>query len=250
MNDKNKDDLKLELEPDEQAGSESFVKRISKFSALLYLVLAITVVVVATVGIFSISYDYDTSIPRISFPEFDAGEISFPAPVTPPDTESSHAPANNEQSNVDAEIIPPSPVFFCPVKNPAIIKSYSMDALVFSETMKDYRVHSGIDISAAVGSEVMAFGDGTVLSVEDDYFFGTTVAIQHQHGLVSYYMNLDPVLSEGVAVGTELKAGQVFARIGTTARAEQNEPPHLHFELRVNGELVDPEPELGALMSQ
>ncbi len=250
MNKKNKDDFDLKLDGEEQAGSDSFVKKISKFSALLYLALAITVVVVATVGIFSISYDYDTSMPHISYPQPSLDDLTSREPYFPPQEETSDSPVNNEQSNVDADVIPPTPGFFCPVKNPAVIKSYSMDRLVFSETMKDYRVHSGIDIAAAAGSDVMAFSDGTVLSVVEDYFFGTTVAIQHDHGLVSYYMNLDPTLEPNVQAGTVLKAGQVFGKVGTTAKAECKDPSHLHFELRVNGELIDPEPELGSLMEE
>ena len=61
---------------------EPFAKRIAKFSAFIYLGLAITVVIVATVGIFSISYDYDTSLPEISIPE----SISLPIsrlPISP-----------------------------------------------------------------------------------------------------------------------------------------------------------------------
>ena len=227
-------------------GREPFVKRIARFSAFIYLGLAITVVIVATVGIFSISYDYDTSLPPISIPEIDfTPEISLPdEPVINPET--SDLPAGNEQSGVDAEISEPEAprvMYYRPVEG-EIIKSHSLDRLVYSETMKDYRVHGGIDIACAEGAEVVAFADGTIASITEDYFKGVTVAITHDKGVISYYMNLSPELAEGISVGAEVLAGQVIGTVGTSARAEALDPNHLHFEMTVNGLPVDPEPEL------
>lgn len=232
---------------DEERVKEPFTKKVARFSAFIYLGLAITVVIVATVGIFSISYDYEASLPPISFPEID---------LTPPETsvpqnviqnpETSDKPVGSDQSGIDADVSEPAPsrvMFYRPVDG-EIIKDYSMEALVYSETMGDYRVHSGIDIAAEVGSEVVVFTDGVVAAVTDDYFSGTTVAVTHELGTVSYYMNLDPTLAEGIAVGTEVLAGQVIGYVGTTARNEALDPSHLHFELRVNGSTVDPTDEL------
>lgn len=224
---------------------EPLTKRVAKFSAFIYLGLAITVVIVATVGIFSISYDYETSLPPISFPGLNTDiDVSLPQTViTPP--EISDTPVGNEQSGVDAEISEPAPrvMFYTPVDG-EIIKNHSMDKLVFSETMGDYRVHNGIDIACEHGSEVIAFSDGTVSAITHDYFYGTTIAISHDQGVVSYYMNLDETLAEGIAVGSEVLAGQVIGNVGTTARLEASDPPHLHFEMTVNGASIDPEPEL------
>ena len=76
----NQNDLPSEREP--------LAKRIARFSAFIYLGLAITVVIVATVGIFSISYDYEASLPPISIPELDfTPDISLPdEPVIKPET--------------------------------------------------------------------------------------------------------------------------------------------------------------------
>ena len=81
---------------------EPLTKRIAKFSAFIYLGLAITVVIVATVGIFSISYDYETSLPSVSVPEVDfEPDTSLPQNViTPP--EISDTPVGNEQSGLRA----------------------------------------------------------------------------------------------------------------------------------------------------
>ncbi len=227
---------------------EPFVKRIAKFSAFVYLALAITVVIVATVGIFSISYDYDTSLPEISIPEIDfTPDISFPdsdKPVTEPET--SDVPVGNEQSGIDAEVSEPEAprvMYYRPVEG-EVIKTHSLDKLVYSETLKDYRVHGGIDIACSENAEVAAFTDGTVASITEDYFEGVTVAITHEQGVVTYYMNLSPELAEGISVGAEVLAGQIIGTVGSSARSEALDPTHLHFEMTVNGLPVDPEPEL------
>ena len=232
--------------------SEPFVKRIARFSALLYLGLAIVVVAVAAVGIFSISYDVPQQT-AVSTPKFDfnLGGISLP-PVNdiPVHRDESGVPAETSRpgdssadSGAETSAPPESPKCKRPVAG-EVIKGYSMDSLVFSDTLRDYRVHSGVDLAAEIGADVCAFADGKVVSVVNDYFNGTTVAIEHDHGAVSYYMNLDPALSPGVTVGSQLKCGDVFARVGSTARSESLDKPHLHFELRVNGALVDPSGEL------
>lgn len=226
---------------------EPLTKRIAKFSAFIYLGLAITVVIAATVGIFSISYDYDASLPPVSFPEIDLTPPDVSLPVEESEREeTSDSPVGNEQSGVTPDVSVPEPprtMYYFPVEG-EVIKNYSMDALVYSDTMKDYRVHSGIDIASPVGSEVIAFTDGVVSAVSDDYFNGMTVVITHEQGVVSYYMNLDPTLAEGIEVGAEVLAGQPVGYVGTTARIEALEPAHLHFEMRVNGSHIDPLPEL------
>ncbi len=234
----------------EETENQPFVKRIAKFSAFLYLGLAITVVIVATVGIFSVSYDYEESMEPVSFPEIEFSQeipnvtpqISE-APLPLPDV-SQNEPVINEESDVEADVSIPEedgilPIYYSPVLG-EVAKGYSMDKLVFSETMKDYRVHSGIDIAAEVGSTVVCFTDGVVKSIETDYFYGTTVAVTHSDGMVSYYMNLDPAVGENITVGSEIEAGQKIGTVGRTAKCENAEPSHLHFELRMNEALVNP----------
>lgn len=240
----NENQGKNNFDDEEEIGCDPMAKKAARFSAFIYLGLAITVVIVATVGIFSISYDYEESIPQVSFPEIsiDIGAPSKPdnntlKPINPDDK-----PAGNEQSNIDADVSVPEErvLYYAPVKG-EIAKGYSMDALVFSETMGDYRVHRGIDILADVGSEVVSYSDGVVASIVDDYFYGTTVSVSHTDGSMTYYMNLDPTLAEKITVGAELLAGEPIGKVGTTARCESKDAPHLHFEYHADGTSVDPE---------
>lgn len=231
----------------EQLDNENapFNGKAAKFSAFVYLGLAIAVVITATVGIFSISYDYQESVADISLPDTDISieDISIPEITITPEDILPETPAGTEESDVEADVKPYEEQFYSPV-NGKIIKGYSMDTLVYSETLGDYRVHSGVDISANVGDDVVAYTRGTVSSITEDYFYGTTVAITHDEGVVSYYMNLAPELAPNIAVGSVVDGGQAIGKVGTTARAESLDNPHLHFELRVNDALIDPKPEI------
>ena len=232
---------------------EEKTKKIAKFSAFLYLGLAITGVIVATVGIFSISYDYEPDLTPISIPEVNFGEGDYSAPqftITPEisDSPTDNAPVINDEAGVSPDISE-APVieeerFYFPVESGVISKEFSMDALVFSQTMGDYRVHSGIDIAGELGSKVVCFADGIVQKVSEDYFYGKTVSVAHSDGSVSYYMNLGEELCEGISIGNEIKAGQQIGVIGNTARCESADPAHLHFELKIDGNLVNPEHEM------
>lgn len=233
----------LGLEPEK----EPLRKRVAKFSAFIYLGLAIAVVITATVGIFSISYDYEETLSEISFPEvdLDMDEISIPQIVITPEDIEPEEPAGTQESDVEADVQEPSPLptkkYYSPVDG-QIIKGYSMDTLVYSETMKDYRVHTGVDISAEAGEKVVAYTAGTVSAITEDYFYGTTVEITHDMGVVSYYMNLDSELAANIAVGSSVTAGQEIGKVGNTARIESADDTHLHFEMRQNGAVIDPEP--------
>lgn len=213
-------------------------KRAAKLSAFVYLGLAVTVVIAATIGIFSISYD-DSPV-KVSLPDMDFGASGVHAESRVPDL-----PVGDEQSGVEADTSEPDDssaaerTFYCPVSG-KVGKGYSVTALVFSQTMKDYRVHTGIDISAPAGTPVIAYAAGEVVSVENDYFYGTTVAVKHDYDTVSYYMSLSPELAGGISVGAHIAAGQQIGSVGNTARVESADGPHLHFELRVGGETVDP----------
>lgn len=242
-------DLELSTEADVEdlrGDAEPFVKKIARISAFLYLGLAILVVAVAAIGIFSISFD-DPKLPATSFPQQHLNVNSVPARDDRPvnhDVSGVTADVSEPDESKDDESTPPQKPTFCRPVDGRIAKGFSMDALVFSATMKDYRVHPGIDVAAPAGTEVAAFADGTVKAVKEDYFYGTTVEITHADGMTSSYMNLDPTLADGIKAGAPVAAGQIIGKIGNSARIEGSDEPHLHFELRVNGALIDPSNEL------
>ena len=119
-----------------------------------------------------------------------------------------------------------------------IIKEYSMDMPVYWETLDQYMTHSGIDISAPAGTSATACADGTVTNVWEDDKFGITAEVTHSGGITSIYGNL---ARKGLAEpGDVLAQGDTVGKIGQSSMFEFDTPPHLHFEIRENGEATDP----------
>jgi murein DD-endopeptidase MepM/ murein hydrolase activator NlpD len=129
--------------------------------------------------------------------------------------------------------------FICPVQG-TMIKSYSADIPVFSLTMEDYRVHTGIDISADAGTQVMASANGTITKVEFDPLMGQTVEITHDGDYVTTYRNLQTKMANGIEVGASVTAGDIIGYVGDTALVEISDSPHLHFEITKEGKIIDP----------
>ena len=132
-------------------------------------------------------------------------------------------------------------------KKPANIKppltgqtlaEYSMDALSYNQTTRDWRVHDGLDIGAEAGTKVCAAADGTVYTVYDDETMGMTVVIRHDGGYITKYASLAEAVS--VKAGDAVKAGQEIGQVGSTALLENAVGDHLHFSVTCNGELMNP----------
>ena len=118
------------------------------------------------------------------------------------------------------------------------VAAFSVDTLLYDETMGDWRTHDGIDIAAQAGSHVRAASAGTVLTVKQDPLMGTTVTIDHGDGYHATYANLQA--RPTVEAGDSVTAGQVIGAVGTTAAAEAARGPHLHFSVEKDGDVVDP----------
>lgn len=133
---------------------------------------------------------------------------------------------------------PEALVFNAPTSG-KIMKGHSVDTPVFSQTLGDWRVHTGIDISAEIGADVLAVAGGTVTAVRSDHFFGKTVEVTHDGGIISVYSNLS---NSGIAVkvGDTVKLGDKLGVVGDTSLTELADEAHLHFEILVSGVSVNP----------
>ncbi len=165
-------------------------------------------------------------------PESDPPVVTDPPIVTDP-------PVTDDTPTVKPEKDWMSETLMMPV-NGTVVKGHDLQSAVYSATMNDYRVHCGIDIEAEIGSEVVSVADGVILSVGVDPFMGTTVTVDHGDGLVSVYKNLSPELGDGIKVGEEITEGTVIGNVGESAIIEIADEPHLHLELTLNGEHIDP----------
>ena len=118
------------------------------------------------------------------------------------------------------------------------VADYTMDALSYNPTTRDWRVHDGIDIAAQAGTQVCAAADGTVYTVYEDETFGTTVVIRHDGGYVTKYASLSADVS--VSAGESVACGQVIGTVANTALLETAIGDHLHFSVTCNGDIVNP----------
>lgn len=133
---------------------------------------------------------------------------------------------------------PAAVVYTWPVKG-EIVGDYSLEVVAYDETMGDWRTHGGLDISAPLGTQVMAVADGTVSDIYADPLMGETVVITHDNEVTSVYSNLASIPT--VEVGDAVTTGMVIGSVGKTAIAEGAKASHLHFEMTEAGEMVDPE---------
>jgi murein DD-endopeptidase MepM/ murein hydrolase activator NlpD len=96
------------------------------------------------------------------------------------------------------------------------------------------RLHTGIDIDADMGDAIKAAAGGTVVSADWRGGYGKCVVISHGGGLATLYGHMSVI---GVSAGDTVKRGEVIGKVGSTGYSTG---PHLHFEVRVNGDPVDP----------
>lgn len=115
---------------------------------------------------------------------------------------------------------------------------YSMEALSYNETTRDWRTHNGVDIAAAAGTQVVAAADGEVYTTYEDETLGYTVIIRHEGGYTTCYSSLSQDLR--VKAGDKVTMGQVIGTVGTTALVETVLGPHVHFSVTCQDIPMDP----------
>ena len=118
-----------------------------------------------------------------------------------------------------------------------ITKDYSGDAVVYSNTMQDWRVHTGVDFGDNRGQSVLAIANGTVTDVREDVLWGVVMTIDHGDGITARYCGLEK--DSTPEVDTEVQQGVVIGKLGEIP-VESKDGPHLHLEILRNGVRIDP----------
>ena len=98
-----------------------------------------------------------------------------------------------------------------------------------------YRQHTGIDIHAEYGENIVASDTGTVITSEYNSGYGHYIVISHGNGWTTLYAHMSTRVA---GVGETVSKGQIIGYIGSTGVSTG---PHLHFEVSINGSRVDPE---------
>lgn len=124
-----------------------------------------------------------------------------------------------------------------PIDKGEVLKPFSPKNPVKSETMGDWRTHSGVDIKAGEGTPVRAVMSGVIKDLYADPMLGNVIVIEHSGGYESLYCG---VTDTSIATkGSSVKAGDTIGYIGKIP-SESKDEPHLHLEVKLDGNNMDP----------
>ncbi|MDM0976284.1 peptidoglycan DD-metalloendopeptidase family protein [Clostridium perfringens] len=121
--------------------------------------------------------------------------------------------------------------FIRPVASSTITSSYGPRV---HPVTGQYKVHTGVDFAASTGTPFVAAKDGVVTAAEYHPAYGNMVIIDHGGGFSTLYAHASQLK---VSVGQKVKQGQVVSLVGSTGYSTG---PHAHFEIRINGQHVNP----------
>lgn len=159
--------------------------------------------------------------------------VSEPIPTTPP-----IMPEQETESETQPQPEVPAYIFPLEDANAEVTNPYGWQA---HPVTKQKSLHSGVDLAADYGTNVLAVADGTVLDCSYDAAYGYILTLEHENGVQTQYAHLSEFL---VNAGAEVRQGQIIAKTGDSGWTTG---PHLHLGVLIDGEAVDP---LEALKSE
>ena len=162
-------------------------------------------------------------------------EVDVPVIATQPAPKATKPAATEATTTAPTEKKPMKTM--SPVSGDSIF-GYSMEALSYNQTTRDWRVHNGIDLAAEDGAEVCAAADGKVYTTYEDDSLGYTVVIRHNDGYTTCYSSLAENLT--VKPGDQVAMGDTIGYAGDSAIVETTLGSHVHFSVTQNDEPVDP----------
>ena len=121
-----------------------------------------------------------------------------------------------------------------PVSNKDLKQTASGYGTRIDPIYKTVKFHSGMDFSANVGTPVYATGNGVVRKAGWEGLYGNCIHIDHGFGYVTRYAHLSKI---DVRVGQKVVRGETIGKVGTTGKSTG---PHLHYEVMVKGQIVNP----------
>lgn len=130
--------------------------------------------------------------------------------------------------------------FLCPIeyKRGIVIRNDSRGDGFFAANRNGRRAHQGIDLWAEIGTPVLASRSGRVVAAKQNRGMGNFVIIRHPHNITTIYGHLSKI---EVKKNEFVRQGEIIGRVGKTGNASFRDiHPHLHFEVRENGNPEDP----------
>lgn len=120
-----------------------------------------------------------------------------------------------------------------PISGASISSGFGMR---YHPILQALRMHEGVDYAASVGTPIVAPADGVVSAAETQNGYGNVVTLRHNAKLSTLYAHMSN-FAAGIRPGARVHAGDVIGYVGTTGRSTG---PHLHFEVHINDQPVDP----------
>ena len=120
-----------------------------------------------------------------------------------------------------------------PVEGSALTSSYGMRN---HPVLGGRRAHKGVDLAMPAGTPIYATADGTISRADWFSGYGLYVAIEHGGAIQTRYGHMSRL---NVASGQDVRKGDIIGYVGSTGRSTG---PHLHYEVRISGEAVNPLP--------
>lgn len=143
-------------------------------------------------------------------------------------------PENEEGGDSQALEAAAAPEVWLP---PALGEWERLYGFALDPTFEDYRLHAGMDMPLPVGELIFAAAGGEVVKSQGDELWGGRVEIAHGGGYTSVYLGITP---SGIKEGQTVQGGDTIGTIAPSPPAEKAQASHLHFELWLEGQPIDP----------
>ena len=226
-----------------KSSAEERIRAILSFKRIpAWVGIFVSVLFVLSAGIFATQAASPAAVPEpepIVQEEVPEENVAVSIPVSEP---LPTAPSIMPEQEVELETQPQTevPAYIFPLEdaNAEVTNSYGWQA---HPVTKQKSLHSGVDLAADYGANVLAVADGTVLDCSYDAAYGYVLTLEHEDGVQTQYAHLSEFL---VNAGAEVRQGQIIAKTGDSGWTTG---PHLHLGVLIDGEAVDP---LEALKSE
>lgn len=143
-----------------------------------------------------------------------------------------------EIETVKNELIKEPLDFTMPVKSNEIGMKFSNEQLIYSKTLDEWIIHTGVDFISPIGSPVYASEKGKIIEISNNVGDGIKIVIEHEDEYKTVYSNLST--TKMVQEGQTVEKGQTISGIGKTSTFEYEEKDHLHFEILKDGKAINP----------
>ena len=226
-----------------KSSAEERIRAILSFKRIpAWVGICVSVLFVLTASVFTTQAASPSAIPEMEpavqeeVPEENVAvsvPVSESLPTTPPIVP-------EQETDSETQPQPEGPAYIFPLEdaNAEVTNPYGWQE---HPVTKQKSLHSGVDLAADYGTNVLAVADGTVLDCSYDMAYGYILTLAHKDGVQTQYAHLSEFL---VKAGDAVRQGQIIAKTGSSGWSTG---PHLHLGVLIDGEAVDP---LEALKSE